>query len=309
MSSDTTASGVRGARASNWGRWGTEDERGALNLLSPERVLAALQVCRTGVVYPLGLPIQARGSGPVFDYRGSPQRLTLMNHGDPGSFVDFGAAPDVGSNEDVLVLASHTLTHMDALSHVFAEGTIYNGFPVESARTHTGAARCGIDKVGGVVGRAVHLDLPGERDVPWLEPGYVISADDLRRCAEQQGVSLGAGDILLVRTGYLDYWRSLPDPARAVAQPGIGLDAVELIAERDVAAVGSDNSAVEPVPFDQDVFLGVHMELLINLGVPLFEHLDLGRLAADGVHECLFVAGPLNVPGASGSPVNPLAIA
>ena len=308
MTSDTTTRGVRGARASNWGRWGADDERGALNLITPDAVLGALRACRTGVVYPLGLPIQAQGSGPVFDYRGRPQRLTLTNQADPGSYVDYGAAPDVGSNEDVLLLASHTLTHMDALSHVFAEGTLYNGFPVETARTHTGAARCGIDKVGGVVGRAVHLDLPGQRQAPWLEPGYVITADDLRSCADHQGVTIGPGDILLVRTGYLDYWHSLANPAEAVVQPGIGLDAVDLIAERDVAAVGSDNSAVEPVPFDQDIFLGVHMELLINLGVPLFEHLDLGGLAADSVYECLFVASPLNVPGASGSPVNPLAI-
>jgi kynurenine formamidase len=309
MTSDTTAHGVRGARSSNWGRWGADDERGALNLIDAEAVLAALGACRTGVVYPLGLPIQLHGSGPVFDYRGTPQRLTLMNHGDPGSFVEFGAAPDVGTNEDVLVLASHTLTHMDALSHVFAEGTLYNGFPMETVRTHTGAARCGIDKVGAVVGRAVHLDLPGQREVPWLEPGYVITADDLRSCARHQGVEIGPGDVLLVRTGFLDYWRSLADPAEAVAQPGIGLGAVELIAERDVAVVGSDNSAVEPVPFDQNIFLGVHMELLINLGVHMFEHLNLGELAAAGVHECLFVAAPLNVPGASGSPVNPLAIA
>ena len=110
----------------NWGRWGKEDERGALNLLTPEVVLAATQVCRTGVVYNLGLPIQMQGSGPLFAYRGSPQRLTLTNQADPGAFVDFGAAPDLGANEDILVFASHTLTHMDALSHVYAEGTFYN---------------------------------------------------------------------------------------------------------------------------------------------------------------------------------------
>lgn len=309
MTSDTTARGVRGARVSNWGRWGADDERGALNLLTPEKVLAGLRACRTGVVYPLGLPIERQGSGPIFDYRGPPQRLTLQNQADPGSFVEYGAAPDVGANEDVLVLASHTLTHMDALSHVFAEGSIYNGFPVDSVRTNTGASRCGIEKVGGIAGRAVHLDLPAQRGQDWLDPGYVITADDLRSCARAQGVEVAPGDILLVRTGFLEYWHSLGDSSAAVAQAGIGLQAAELVAEWDVAVVGSDNSAVEPVPFDENIFLGVHMQLIINLGVHLFEHLNLGVLAAAGVHECLFVASPLNVPGAFGSPVNPLAIA
>src|ERR1019366_1824846 len=129
----------------NWGRWGKEDERGALNLLTPETVLAATQVCRTGVVYDLGLPIQLHGSGPIFEYRGTPQRLSLMNQTDTGAFVDYGAAPDVGANEDVLVFASHTLTHMDALSHVFAEGSFYNGFPSGAVSTNQGAPSCGID--------------------------------------------------------------------------------------------------------------------------------------------------------------------
>src|SRR5271156_5669298 len=140
----------------NWGRWGKDDERGTLNLLTPETTMAALKACRTGVVYSLGLPIQRQGSGPIFDYRGAPQRLTLMNQADPGQFAPFGAPTDVGANEDVLVLASHTLTHMDALSHVFAAGTLYNGFPVDAVRTNAGSPKCGIDKVGGVVGRAVH---------------------------------------------------------------------------------------------------------------------------------------------------------
>ena len=84
-----------GEGPNNWGRWGKEDERGALNLLTPEVVLAATQVCKTGVVYNLGLPIQMSGSGPLFAYRGTPQRLTLTNQADPGAFIEYGASPDV----------------------------------------------------------------------------------------------------------------------------------------------------------------------------------------------------------------------
>jgi hypothetical protein len=119
------------ARPTDQSRWGAGDERGALNLLDPETVLAATRACRTGVVYNLGLPVQRSGV-PVFDYRGAPQRLTLTGAGELGAFTDFGAPPDLGANEDTLVIPAHNGTHMDALSHVFADGVMYNGFPASS---------------------------------------------------------------------------------------------------------------------------------------------------------------------------------
>jgi kynurenine formamidase len=295
-------------RRDNWGRWGKDDERGALNLLTPEVVLAATQVCKTGVVYNLGLPIQMQGSAPLFAYRGTPQRLTLTNQADPASFVQYGGTPDVGANEDVLVFASHTLTHMDALSHVYAEGTLYNGFAADAVRTNQGVPNCGIDKVRGVVGRAVHLDLPRHQGVEWLEPGYAITSADLDACAAAQAVEVRSGDILLVRTGFLEYWHSIGEPEIAL-QAGLGLDAVDYVRDHDISVVGSDNSGIEPVPFDGGIFLGVHIQLLINLGVHLLEHVNLAGLAADRVNECLLVVAPLPVTGASGSPINPIAIA
>jgi kynurenine formamidase len=294
-------------KATNWGRWGTDDERGTLNLLTPEVVLAATKVCRTGKMYHLGLPVQREGM-PIIDYRGAPQRLTLMNQADPGMFTSYGATPDVGANEDVLVMASHTITHMDALCHVFAAGTVYNGFPADAFRTHTGAPHCGIDKVLGIAGRAILLDLPRHAGVDWLEPGHIIGSDELAACAAAQGIEPRAGDILLIRTGYLDQFFALAGAEAPAGQPGIGLGAVEFIRDHDFAAVGSDNSAVEVIPFDENKFLGVHIELLIKLGVPLIEHLRLSELAADGTHESLLIVGPLLVTGATGSPVNPIAI-
>lgn len=292
----------------NWGRWGPDDERGALNLIDAATVLGATRTVRAGKVYSLALPIQRDGV-PIIEYRGAPQRLTLMNQGDPGMFSAFGAPPDVGANEDVLIMASHSITHMDALCHVFAGGHLYNGHRAESFRTHTGALVCGIDKVGAVVGRAVVLDLPGYFGVDWLDHGYTITAADLDGCARRQEVEVQAGDVLLIRTGYAEFFATLEGRPAPFAQAGIGLDAVEFIADHDVAVVGADNSAVEVIPFDRGRFLGVHIELLVNLGVHLIEHLRLRDLAADRVRACLFVAAPLPVKGATGSPVNPIAIA
>src|SRR5262249_38367202 len=103
---DTTTNG------SNWGRWGADDERGTLNLLTPERVRAALQVCTTGKVYGLSLPIKNKGV-PLLEHRPAPQRLSLNSASDPEPFVWMGGHPDLGANEDVLVIASHNTTHMD----------------------------------------------------------------------------------------------------------------------------------------------------------------------------------------------------
>ena len=291
----------------NWGRWGTDDERGALNLISPEAVLAATRVCKTGKVYSLSLPIQQSGI-PIFEYRGAPKRLTLTSRTDDEMFTSYGAAPGVGANEDVLVIPSHTATHMDALSHVFTDDAIYNGFP-NAFSSLSGSPRCGVQTTGTFAGRAVLLDLPAHFGVDWLEPGTTITSDDLEGCRARQGVEVGAGDVLLVRTGWLDLFATIENPADVpFEQPGLGYDAVPFVRDHDVAVVGSDNAAIECIPFDKGVFLGVHIELLVRLGVTLVEHLVLSEMARDGCHEALFCVGALPVTGATGSPVNPIAI-
>ncbi|MCB0994310.1 MAG: cyclase family protein [Acidimicrobiales bacterium] len=301
-------------RYGNWGRFGDDDELGMRNLCTPDAVLAATQVPSTGKVYSLALPIQRHGV-PWFDYRGAPTRLPLTHRADPAQFEAFGAPPHLGANEDVLILASHNETHIDALSHVFHENQMYNGFSTETVSVAGGATKLGIDKVRWIVGRAVLLDLPafhGSGD--WLEGPHVITSDEIERCAAHQGTEIRNGDILLVRTGWIDQFLSLNvvGPADVVGanpiQPGLGKDAVEFIDAHDIVAVGADNSAIESIPFDDDEFLGVHVELLVKRGVYLIEHLMLAEMAADRCYESLFMVAPLPVIGAAGSPVNPIAI-
>ncbi|MFM8304823.1 MAG: cyclase family protein [Actinomycetota bacterium] len=301
----TTADG----RTGNWGRWGDDDERGALNLITPAAVLGAAQVCRTGKVYNLGLPV-ARAGTPVLPHRGVPQRLTLTSQTDAGMHAAYGANPGVGANEDVLVIAAHNGTHMDALCHVFADETFYNGRSAHGFTSHDGAPFCGIEKTGGFAGRAVLLDVARTKGVDWLEPGYNVTADDLEEARVAAGVTLGSGDILLVRTGWLDLFADatarFEEPP--FLQPGLGATTVEYVADHDLAVVGADNAAVEVIPFDGE-FLSLHIELLVKRGITLLEHLVLTPLAQDGVTECLLVVAPLLVTGGTGSPVNPIAIA
>jgi kynurenine formamidase len=296
-------------RTGNWGRWGDTDERGALNMLTPEVVLRATQACRTGKVYNLGLPVQRAGV-PVFDYRGAPQRLTLSSQTDEAGFAMYGAPSGLGANEDVLVIAAHNGTHVDALCHVYSDGQMYNGYSKDSFSSQGGAGHCGIEKTGGFAAHAVLADVAGHMGVECLEPGYRISGAEIEACLAAQGSSVQPGDALLVRTGWLDLFSRLAaagEPA-PFAQPGLSLSCVDFIRDNELAAVGADNAAIECIPFDDDRFLAVHIEVLVKLGVPLVEHLQLSSMAADKCYSALFVVAPMLVTGGTGSPVNPIAI-
>ncbi|MGX1932014.1 cyclase family protein [Microbacterium resistens] len=290
---------------SNWGRWGASDERGALNLLTPERVLAALQLPRTGKTYGLSIPIQRSGV-PNLDYRGAPQRLTLTNHDDEAMARANGGAPGVGANEDQLIIPSHTSTHMDALCHVYADGKTYNGFPAEGMTPYLGADKCDITQVGGIAGRGVLIDVAASKGEDPLPAGYVITAADLQQALEAQGVELQTGDMVLIRTGWMEDY--LKNQGQQMPQPGIGREAARFLAEQDVALVGSDNAAVEPIPFDENVYLGGHIILLVEHGIHLVENMNLSELAADRCYEFLLSIGALKVTGATASPVTPVAI-
>lgn len=289
----------------NWGRWGHDDERGALNLLTPEVVAQGLSAAKTGKVYTLSMPIER--TGPHLDYRGAPQRLTLTNSTDESLFVDgFGGQPGVGANEDVVVMGTHTATHMDALSHVYADGSIYNGHPAEGMQSYAGATKCGIQNAGAVATRGVLIDVAAAKGVDRLEFGYGITAADLQEALDKQGIILRPGDAVLVRTGWLgDYLKS---GEMRLDQPGLTLDAARFLSAADVAIVGSDNTSVEVQPFDEGTFLGGHIELLVKHGIHLIEHVVLDALSEDRAYEFFFMVAPLRIVGGTASPVSPVAI-
>jgi kynurenine formamidase len=293
-------------KTGNWGRWGAGDERGTLNLITSDAVLGALRAPTRGKVYSLGIPIGRHATPDLGGMRPYPERLTMSALADAAMYEQYGAAPGVGANEDLVFVPSHAGTHMDALCHVFADGVIWNGHPAGSFTPAGGAGRCGVERTGSFAGRMVLLDVAGQQGVDMLAPGQKITSADLEATRASQDVEVRSGDILLVRTGWLQ--QRLGGAPVTGAEPGLGLDAVNFVRDHDVAVVGADNAAIECIPFDQDVFLAVHIELLIKLGVTLVEHLWLADLAADQCYEGLFALGALPVTGATGSPVNPIVI-
>ena len=208
--------------------------------------------------------------------------------------------------EDTVVLPLHIGTHIDALCHAWYDDALYNGFPGSGTRSTSGATRCGIDKMGPIVGRGVLLDIAGARGGP-LRDAAVIGPGDLEHAAGQAGVEIGKGDVVLIRTGWAES-EGRADVVSFDSEPGLNVEAALWLAEREIAVLGADNFAVEVIPFASGTVFPVHQRLIRDFGIPLLEGLLLHQLAATGRHEFLFAASPLPVVGGTGSPINPMAI-
>jgi kynurenine formamidase len=295
-----------GRRLSNWGRWGEEDERGTVNLITGERLVAAARLVRRGKVFNLGIPLDE--NGPQSGMRINPVHLMSETGAEqvfPGGFR---------YADDYIFMPLQSSTQWDALAHVYYDDRMYNGFPARDT-TVKGAARCSIDKqAAGIAGRGVLLDIAALKGLDWLEAGTVITPEDLDAACQAQDVEVLPGDILLFRTGWRRKFVQEGDAASFMdGEPGLGQRCCQWLHERDVAAVGSDNWAIEVLPGEsEDALLSVHMILIRDMGMSLCEILDLEELAedcrADGRWEFLFTAPPLPISRAAGSPVNPLVI-
>jgi kynurenine formamidase len=200
----------------------------------------------------------------------------------------------------------HIGTHIDALCHAWYDDALYNGFPGSGTRSTGGATRCGTDKMGPVVGRGVLLDVASVHGDP-LPDGVAIRPRNLEQAAKRAGVNIGKGDIVLIRTGWLEH-QGYAENVSFDGEPGLDVDGALWLAEREIAALGADNFAVEVIPFVHPTVFPVHQRLIRDFGIPLMEGLLLRELATAGCYEFLFVASPLPVVGGTGSPINPIAI-
>lgn len=285
-----------------WGRWGAEDERGALNQIGAEEVRRAASLVREGRVLCLAQPLSARTPFPP--HRAGMQHFMGRDGGDYAA----GARRPGGFQfaEDTVVMPLHIGTHIDALCHAWYDDALYNGFPGAGTRSTTGAARCGIDKMGPIAGRGVLLDVAGMRGEP-VADGAIISVDELRRSAAAARVEPTKGDIVLIRTGWQES-RGAGPRVSFETEPGIGIEAALWLAECGVGAVGADNFAVEAIPFPEGTAFPVHQRLIRDFCIPLLEGLVLQALAETRRGSFLFAASPLPVVGGTGSPISPMAV-
>jgi kynurenine formamidase len=284
------------AERSNWGRWGADDERGTLNLLTPERVSQALARPRSGRVFSLGTEIGKRGV--ITSGRNPTWHVTTT--------VEDPSTPGNGRAEDIVILHTHAHTHIDGLGHNWFDGKLYNGFPAKRAIGRAGSSKGGVEKYGGIIGTALILDVT--RDRPPMEPGEVVTAEALQKAAARASIAAEDADIVLVRVGWTELFFTDKQRYESGA-PGLGPDAADWIASLDPAVVGMDCSAIEPLPAPEGVHpLAVHKLFLHQLGTPLIESLNLAEVGAEDVTDGLFIAGPLLIDRGLGSPLNPLLV-
>jgi len=287
----------------NWGRWGPEDENGALNIVTPAMTRSAAELVRSGLTFSLAQPLGPQT--PQTPHRRPPSRWMDRDAGD----YALGARAPGGFKfaEDTVQFPVHSGTHVDALAHAWSGDELYNGHAASATRTTRGAQRCGADKLRPVLTRGVLVDVAALRGRA-LGASEPIGVDDLRAGVAQADVEIGPGDAVLLRTGWAG---SRGGEAGYFAdEPGLDEAGAAWLAERDVVLVGADNYAVERQ--SQDPGFPVHLLLLHRHGIPLLENLQLdelaGALAEQRRSTFLFVFAPLPLVGSTGSPVNPLAV-
>ena len=297
------------ARVSNWGRWGPDDQRGTLNLIDAAAVRRGVAAVRRGVTFSLSIPMDQSGpqTGRILG-RKNPE-LTVLQ----ASFAFTGDIGDFATSDDEITTGTQSATHWDALSHAGYDGLLYNGVPADAVSMEDGATRLGIEHFGPVVTRGLLCDVARLKHVEWFDEPYAVTGADLDACLDAAGITVAAGDIVLVRTGQLHWLRVGVRNRYADISPGIGLDAVEWLHDHDIAAIANDTHVFEPYPCpgENPYLFPTHMIELRDVGIPQGQQWDLDALAADcaddGVYEFLLAATPLPITHASGGMVAPTA--
>lgn len=284
--------------------WPPHDRRGALNYLGAEQVRAAAAGVRLGRHVSLAAPVEARHT---------PDNPEPARHPMTGT-ADQAAATGLSFATDRLEMNVHgnVDSHLDALCHVMYDGHLYNGVPA-GAVTPQGAVELSLDTVAdGIVGRGVLLDIPPLRGVPWLEPGDHVMPEDLVAAEQAQGVRVERGDLLFVRVGHRQRRDELGAWDVAAERAGLHPTAMEFVAERQVAVLGSDSNSDSAGSDTVETEFPVHVLAINALGVHLLDYLQFedlrGVCQETGRWSFLCVIAPLRLPAGTGSPVNPIAI-
>jgi kynurenine formamidase len=318
-----------GDKLRNWGRWGADDQLGTLNFITAETVKHAATLVKQGKIFALGIDFNAYGPQGAHGFRRNPIHLMSVDGGDAemakhlagwggateAQMAGLYSAGPMRFNDDYIMMPLQAGTQWDALSHVYYDGQLYNGFPAASV-TSFGASKNSIDKVDvkGIVGRGVLLDVAHHRGVPRLAPNTVIQPEDLDEVARAEGITLRSGDIILIRTGWWgEFLEHRNGEEWTAGSPGVGWRVAEWLWKNESACIACDNIAVEASGSEvEGVILAFHLLCIRDMGLMLGEMWDLEALskdcAADGVYEFQLAAPPIRVTGAVGSPINPLAL-
>jgi kynurenine formamidase len=293
------------AEQSNWGRWGKDDQKGTLNLITESKRKQAAALVKEGFAVSLAVDLNSEKAADNPD----PYEITMR-------------APDNSSMSSRISLVAHGeyQTHLDSLGHVFPNGKMYNGYPAKDYVTIQGGVTKNsiINQKGGVFTRGILMDIPRLKGVPYLEPGTPIYVEDLEAWEKQAGVKVAAGDAVFIRTGRWVRRAKLGPWASGMQAAGLDASVSPWLKSRDVALIGSEDAlSVRPAPPTNQVNVPgknhvVHDFAIDALGLPIIDDCDLTALseaaAARKRWEFLLTVAPLPIPNGTGSPVNPIAL-
>jgi kynurenine formamidase len=219
---------------------------------------------------------------------------------------DYVGPGGVSSASESLALGGHVGTHLDALCHFSCGGELHGGRRAENIQSYGGGlGALTVDTVAPILRRGVLLDIAGMQGNQPLPADFLVTPELLDRIVAEQGVSIEAGDVVLLRTGWAQFWDDAPRFISEVHGPGPSLAGAKWLSSRRVFAGGSDTVAFERVP---DPAMPVHVHLLVESGIHIIECLNLEALAAEKIYEFLFVGSPLKIRGGTGSPMRPFAV-
>ena len=288
---------------SNWGRWGKEDELGTLNLITSKKRQDAVKLIEEGVTVSLALDVNT--DPDVADGWGFKNKFWALAVDETVGFAmeryDF---PYHGALQ----------THLDGIAHTMYRGKMYNDLPLAAVKS-SGLEKLGVHNYkNGLTSRAVLIDVPRLKGIPYLEPGTAVTVEDIEAWERKTGVRIGEGDILLVRVGR---WEQQEQAAGKYVEgfggiAGVHVSVVPWLKRRGVAMLGSDSDIDVKPSGIKDFLFPVHVLTQVAMGMPLFDNLNLDEVAEESAKrqrwEFYFVALPLRIPGGTGSPVNPIAI-
>jgi kynurenine formamidase len=301
---------------SNWGRWGSDDELGTLNLITEEKRQRAAQLVTNGLVVSCAWDIPDGFRTPEWPverkmiYSGE---AVVAGRPPPHPYCNDGRA---AFTMERIGFAFHgfAFTHVDSLAHGFWNHKMYNGRSAREVTDADGATRLDATVMAsGIVSRGVLLDVARAKDRKWLEPGEAVMPTDLEECENRDGFHVEAGDVLLLRTGVSrrryeegERW----DPM--AGSPGWHASCLPWFHERGVAAIASDVPQDVMPPYLDELSQPIHSIAMVAMGLVLIDNCDLEALsrASTTLARSVFqiVISPLRLCGVTGSPVNPLAI-
>jgi kynurenine formamidase len=296
------------AQVSNWGRWGADDRRGTLNLIDHAAVSRGLAAARQGRVFSLAIPFDQHG--PQMGFIPGRSNPTLTAHmvnasisGDPSDFC---------SSDDSVTMGTQSATHWDGLGHVGYNGLLYPGV-ADTANTEQGSTEHGIEHFGPVVSRGILLDMARVVGRDPLEAGYAYTPADLDAAVALAGVTVQPGDIVCLRSGFIQHFFAGERMRYATGAAGPSTQSIHWFRDHDVAAVAADTLIFEVFPCeDPATMLPVHMIHIRDMGLVQGQNFDFEALAADcaadGQYEFLLSATPLPITGSSGGAIAPVAV-